>query len=119
MKQIDLLLGQRLKHERIMSNLTQGELGKRLGVSAQQVQKYEMGINRVSVSRFLEISAILKCDPKALVADLAKNKTKRRSLSMEESREAFIDESITKVFSKIKKPSDRRLLLDLGKRLAR
>jgi len=53
--------------------MTQDDLGKALGISFQQIQKYEKGVNRVSASRLYEICKILnvsmssmfECDPKA------------------------------------------------------
>jgi transcriptional regulator with XRE-family HTH domain len=47
--------------------LTQQELGKALGVTFQQIQKYETGANRVSGSRLLEICQALDVDPNHLL----------------------------------------------------
>lgn len=46
-----------------MRGITQVALAKRLGISFQQVQKYETGQNRLSISRALAISSILKVSP--------------------------------------------------------
>ena len=45
---------------RQMLGITQGELGKRLNLSFQQVQKYEKGTNRIGASRLQQISSILQ-----------------------------------------------------------
>jgi transcriptional regulator with XRE-family HTH domain len=45
---------------RLMLGMSQGELGDKLGISFQQVQKYEKGTNRISASRLHEMSEILQ-----------------------------------------------------------
>lgn len=114
MKQIDQILGQRLKRERAMAGLTQGELGKKLGISPQQVQKYETGLNRVSVSRLLEIADILHCDTKELLSGLKqKHRGKKHEPEPPDSHEM-----IEKLLARLKHSADRKLILTLMKRLA-
>jgi transcriptional regulator with XRE-family HTH domain len=52
----DVELGQRIRARRIEAEMSQAELGAALGVSFQQVQKYEKGVNRVSATRLAEIA---------------------------------------------------------------
>jgi transcriptional regulator with XRE-family HTH domain len=56
---IDVMVGKRIRLRRVQLGLSQTELGKKLGVTFQQVQKYENGANRVSASRLYEISTAL------------------------------------------------------------
>lgn len=56
---VDLHVGRRLRESRTALRLTQAELGADLGVSAQQVQKYENGSNRISASKLFEIAGRL------------------------------------------------------------
>lgn len=49
-KQININLGRKLRTLRHMRALTQAEMGKRLEVSFQQIQKYERGVNRISAA---------------------------------------------------------------------
>ncbi len=56
---IDLHVGSRLKLRRTMMGMTQEKLGDALGVTFQQVQKYEKGANRIGASRLQEIARIL------------------------------------------------------------
>ncbi len=58
-KRIDHLVGQRIRLRRNMLGLTQEELAESLGISYQQVQKYETASNRVSAGRLFEIAAKL------------------------------------------------------------
>lgn len=56
---LDAEIGRRLRQARLVENLTQDGLAQKLGISFQQVQKYENGTNRVSSSRLWAISRVL------------------------------------------------------------
>ena len=56
---IDAHVGKRLRLRRNILRITQQELAKMLGLTFQQVQKYEKGNNRISASRLWDISQIL------------------------------------------------------------
>lgn len=57
---IDVRLGQKLRARRMEIGLSQERLAELLGVTFQQVQKYEKGINRIAASRLFQISAALE-----------------------------------------------------------
>jgi transcriptional regulator with XRE-family HTH domain len=57
---IDQHVGRKLRHFRALANVTQKQLGDQVGVSFQQIQKYEIGTNRVSASKLYEIAKFLK-----------------------------------------------------------
>jgi transcriptional regulator with XRE-family HTH domain len=57
---VDLHVGQQIRVRRIQSNVSQSDLGAGIGVSFQQVQKYENGRNRVSASMLYEVASCLK-----------------------------------------------------------
>lgn len=54
---VDRLVGQRVRAARLAANMTQTDLAEHLGVSFQQVQKYEKGTNRMGSSRLTAIAA--------------------------------------------------------------
>ena len=54
----NVAIGKRLMLIRMSANLTQGELGDRLGVKAQQVHKYETGENRLTAERIKDCAQI-------------------------------------------------------------
>lgn len=56
---IDAYVGAQIKQRRTVLGMSQTELANRLGITFQQVQKYEKGANRVGSSRLYEISEIL------------------------------------------------------------
>ncbi|MDD9911943.1 MAG: helix-turn-helix transcriptional regulator [Alphaproteobacteria bacterium] len=57
---IDIHVGQRLKQQRKLQGISQESLAKQLGITFQQIQKYENGTNRISASKLYELSQILK-----------------------------------------------------------
>ncbi len=56
--QLDLEIGRRLRRARVVANLTQNELAEKLGISFQQIQKYENGANRISAARLWSVSRV-------------------------------------------------------------
>jgi transcriptional regulator with XRE-family HTH domain len=57
--QVDIALGIRVRQARLEAKLSQSDLGDKLGVTFQQVQKYEKGMNRVPPQRLVDISKAL------------------------------------------------------------
>src|SRR5436190_20683985 len=57
---VDKYVGSRVRMRRIMLGMSQEKLGLALGLTFQQVQKYEKGTNRVGASRIQQISEILE-----------------------------------------------------------
>lgn len=57
---VDDYIGARMRDRRTKLGLSQSDLAQTLGVSFQQVQKYEKGVNRVSAARLFEICKALK-----------------------------------------------------------
>ena len=63
--QIDELVGREIRGFRKLKGLTQQELAEQIGITFQQLQKYETAKNRVSVSRLWDICEALKVAPGA------------------------------------------------------
>lgn len=63
----DVKIGHRIKARRQVVGLSQSALGKAMGVTFQQVQKYEKGTNRVSAGNLIKIARALNTDPHALL----------------------------------------------------
>ncbi|AQR63435.1 hypothetical protein BZG35_08415 [Brevundimonas sp. LM2] len=70
---IDIEVGARVRERRKALGLSQSELGRRLGLTFQQVQKYENGMNRMSVSRLWMIGQALEVSIVDLVEGLAED----------------------------------------------
>jgi len=57
---VDVHVGQRVRQRRWMVGMTRQELGDRVGIKFQQIQKYETGTNRISASRIWDIAAAMQ-----------------------------------------------------------
>jgi transcriptional regulator with XRE-family HTH domain len=57
---VDVEVGRRIRIQRMARGMSQTELGKRIGVTFQQVQKYEKGANRVGAGRLTRIATVLE-----------------------------------------------------------
>ena len=67
---LDIALGARIRVRRKSLGLSQDDLAVQVGLTFQQIQKYERGANRVSFSRLVEIARTLKCRVQDLIGDL-------------------------------------------------
>jgi transcriptional regulator with XRE-family HTH domain len=56
---IDIHVGSRVRFRRMLLGMSQEKLGEKLGLTFQQVQKYEKGINRIDASRLYDLAQVL------------------------------------------------------------
>jgi len=75
---IDKLVSRRLKYRRRLLGITQKELGISVGVSIQQIQKYEAGINRISCGKLYAFAELLEVPVGYFFGDETDNFTIRR-----------------------------------------
>lgn len=73
--EIDVRVGRNLRSNRKQRGLTQKQLGAGVGLTLQQIQKYENGSNRINVSRLHQFSEILKVPVAQFFASTAENST--------------------------------------------
>jgi transcriptional regulator with XRE-family HTH domain len=65
--QIDRAIGQRLRAYRLAAGMSQAAVGDHLGVTFQQIQKYEKGVNRLSGARLVAVTKLLRVKPDQLL----------------------------------------------------
>ena len=75
---VDIHVGKRVRMYRTIKGLSQEKLGEALGLTFQQVQKYEKGLNRIGASRLWDISQVLET-PIALFYEGITDETKNLS----------------------------------------
>jgi transcriptional regulator with XRE-family HTH domain len=68
-KPVDRMVGRQVRMLRVSRSLSQSDLGRTIGVTFQQVQKYENGVNRISASKLYEIAEVLGVEVAQLFAD--------------------------------------------------
>jgi transcriptional regulator with XRE-family HTH domain len=115
---LDVALGSRIRLRRRELGLSQEQLARQVGITFQQVQKYEHGTNRVSFSRLVEIAQALRCGVMDIIGDLDKSKVS----SLFSRHVARLNEpgaaELLEAFASIQSPKHRRAILNLAKQLA-
>lgn len=83
----DTVIGERIRIARQEAGMSQADLGGRLGVSFQQIQKYEKGVNRVSLARMLRLASAVN-KPLEYFTDKMEKEVKRDPAA--DARAAFV-----------------------------
>ena len=125
---IDTHVGSRVRLRRMLLGMSQEKLGEQLGLTFQQVQKYEKGINRIGASRLFDLSQVLgvpvqffyeeapcrSCDSRPRPA-LASRPAENYVVEFLRSREGL---ELNKAFVRITDPRVRRSIVELVRSLA-
>jgi transcriptional regulator with XRE-family HTH domain len=117
---LDIALGARIRIRRKSLGLSQDDLASKIGLTFQQVQKYERGANRVSFSRLVEIARTLKCRVQDLIGDLDVEGEASELVATEagQLKEAGALE-LVRAYSSIRSSGRRRVIVSLAQELAR
>jgi transcriptional regulator with XRE-family HTH domain len=126
---VDIHVGGRVRFRRMLLGMSQEKLGERLGLTFQQVQKYEKGINRIGASRLFDLSHVLGVPVQFFYdeAPAAYEHTPSRDVGFAERQtESYITEflntrdglELNKAFVKITDGRQRRAIVDLVRSLA-
>ncbi|MDP3898953.1 MAG: helix-turn-helix domain-containing protein [Mesorhizobium sp.] len=123
---IDIHVGSRVRLRRNMLSMSQEKLGESLGITFQQIQKYEKGTNRVGASRLQAIATILGV-PVSFFFDAAPGQESGASRGLaEDSPNLYVADfmnsseglQLNRAFVKIADAKVRRKVIDLVKALA-
>ena len=90
---VDVHVGKRVRQRRKMMGITQEKLGESLGLTFQQVQKYERGTNRVSASKLFEMAVFLKVPVSYFYEDMIAQSA--HPMVMESGESTFEHEHLT------------------------
>ncbi|PCH45167.1 MAG: transcriptional regulator [Hyphomicrobiales bacterium] len=123
---IDIHVGSRVRLRRTMMSMSQEKLGDALGITFQQIQKYEKGTNRIGASRMQQISAALKVPVAFFFEDApAHSGTPATGMSEASSTSYVVDFlsspegiQLNRAFVRIRNPAIRRKIVDMVKTLA-
>jgi transcriptional regulator with XRE-family HTH domain len=115
--EIDVLVGQRVRVRRIMNGLSQQGLAEKVGISFQQVQKYEKGLNRISASKLHQIADVLNAPVHFFfqTEDEYRDVEEEGVLALLEDRDAV---SVLRAFSQIRDRNLRRAVRDHVRNIA-
>ncbi len=124
---IDIHVGSRVRFRRMLLGMSQEKLGELLGLTFQQVQKYEKGINRIGASRLFEIANVLGVNVQFFYDDapdlglpgaqagFAEGSNSDYVGGFLKSREGI---ELNRAFARISDPKVRRSVVDLVRSLA-
>jgi len=125
---IDMHVGSRVRFRRMLLGMSQEKLGEKLGLTFQQIQKYEKGINRIGASRLFDLSQVLGVpvqffyeeapsgEPQQLTPNGFAEKPEEGSIvEFLRSRDGL---ELNKAFVRISDAKARRAIVDLVRSLA-
>lgn len=122
---IDVHVGNRVRARRVMTGLSQVKLAKQVGLTFQQIQKYEKGTNRICASRLFEFAQILDVPVEYFFqdtdGDLEFSRTDGQdegdAYSIYDFLNSYEGVELNRAFMQIKEPKVRRIVLDLMRTL--
>jgi transcriptional regulator with XRE-family HTH domain len=122
---VDKHVGSRVRMRRIMLGMSQEKLGEALGLTFQQIQKYEKGTNRVGASRIQQISEVLQVPVSFLFEGVPSGGINGAGFS-EGASPAYVSDflatseglALTRAFTRINDSKLRRSIVDLVEQIA-
>lgn len=123
---VDTHVGSRVRLRRMLLGMSQERLGESMGLTFQQVQKYEKGVNRIGASRLFQISKILDVPVQFFFEEAPHAETGTARGMAEADSEAFILEflnsreglELNRAFVKIANSKVRKSVVDLVRALS-
>ncbi len=124
---IDIHVGSRVRLRRMILGMSQEKLGKALGLTFQQVQKYEKGVNRIGASRLFQLSELLNTPIQFFYDDYdpASGGPSYAGMAEPDAGDAFMKfvsspegVQLCRYFSLIEDPQVKKRVLDLVKTIA-
>ena len=125
---MDVHVGSRVRLRRMLLGMSQEKLGEHLGLTFQQVQKYEKGVNRIGASRLFDLARVLGV-PIQFFYDEAPSGVRAAAAApgfAEQPGESYVVEflgsreglELNKAFARITDPKVRRSIVDMVRALA-
>lgn len=126
---VDVHVGSRVRLRRTLLGMSQEKLGEAIGLTFQQVQKYERGANRVGASRLFDLSRVLDVPvgfffdemPEDVAASSPAQRPGRDAPPPEQELDPMVKREtleLVRAYYKIEEPSVRKRLFEMTKALA-
>lgn len=117
---LDVLVGKRIRTQRLVRKMSQSELGKQLGITFQQIQKYESGVNRVGAGRLQLIAKIFEMPVNVFFGE--DEATQDASDATNEAVLNFLNTAravkLVKDFARVKDPALQQAIVSLVEKIA-
>ena len=121
---VDIHVGSRVRLRRTMLGMSQEKLGESLGITFQQIQKYEKGSNRIGASRLQRMSEVLNVPVSFFFEDAPAGQSSENGLQEPSGADYVVDFlssseglQLNRAFVKISDPKVRRRIIDLVRSL--
>lgn len=118
---IDIHVGARVRMRRFLVGMSQSKLAEHLGVTFQQVQKYEKGMSRISASRLQTIANVFEVPISFFFENIADHSLPESDLLSDSAEASLLTQdgvALNKAFVRIRSAKVRRSVIDLVKLLA-
>ena len=122
---IDIHVGSRVRLRRMMLGMSQEKLGEHLGITFQQIQKYEKGTNRIGASRLQHIARVLSVPVSFFFEDAPGGAAESGELAERQPAHYVVDFlsssegiQLNKAFIRVKDAKVRRRIIDLVRSIA-
>jgi len=118
---IDIHVGSRVRMRRFLVGMTQGRLAEQLGVTFQQVQKYEKGTSRISASRLQTIANVFEVPVGFFFENIASHSSAEDDPLSDVAEASLLTldgMALNKAFVRIRSAKVRRSIIELVKLLA-
>lgn len=120
---VDIHVGARVRLRRTLLGMSQEKLGKALGLTFQQVQKYERGANRIGSSRLFQLSRILDVPVSFFFDEMLPETTRKAEGMAEDNNQVFeVDKlsrretlELVRAYYKITDPTVRKKIFEMVK----
>jgi transcriptional regulator with XRE-family HTH domain len=122
---VDVHVGSRVRMRRMLLGMSQDKLGEAIGLTFQQVQKYERGANRIGASRLFELSKVLDVPVSFFFEDMAapeKPRSRAREAPPQEERDPMTKREtleLVRAYNRIGDPTVRRRVFEMVKAVAK
>lgn len=120
---IDVHVGSRVRLQRMLRGISQEKLGEKLGLTFQQIQKYEKGVNRIGASRLYDLASVLGVPIQFFYDEAPTSEAKLQPQAgfAETEPDAYVFEflnsreglELNRAFAKITDPKTRRAVVEL------
>ena len=123
---VDVHVGARMRMRRMMLNVSQEKLGEALGVSFQQIQKYEKGTNRIGAGRLQDVATQLQVPISYFYDGMAGSSHAEAAAGFAEEGSSYVSDllttsdgvELTRAFLRIRDAKVRRRVVDLVRAIA-
>jgi transcriptional regulator with XRE-family HTH domain len=114
----DQLVARNIRYQRIQRGMSQEAVADELGLTFQQLQKYEKGVNRISIGRLVRIARILKVPLNVLLDGVEETGPRDHAATLTERLSDRLAVRLIEAFSSIPEPETRRAFVVLLEQIA-